>query len=164
MRIVFYLFVALAVVAAGYVLYAMLLVNPRVISSLQSNPDSAQAARVLVLTLAGGKQIPVNYLEEDGVIYLGADGGWWRKFEDGGAPVTVLLRGAQRSGHATAITDDPARTADVFSRLRPTAPEWLPDWLNGKLIVIELVPADTPVPASTSAAPAAPPLGVMAQT
>ena len=164
MRIVFYLFVALAVVAAGYVLYAMLLVNPRVISSLQSNPDSAQAARVLVLTLAGGKQIPVNYLEEDGVIYLGADGGWWRKFEDGGAPVTVLLRGAQRSGHATAITDDPARTADVFSRLRPTAPEWLPDWLNGKLIVIELTPADPPAPASTSAAPAAPPLGVMAQT
>lgn len=146
MRIALYLLAALAVVAVAYVLYAMLLVNPRVIASLQNEPDSAQAARVLVLTFPDGKQIPVNYLEENGAIYLGADGGWWRKFENGGAPVTVLLRGVERRGHAIAITDDPARTADVFSRLRPTAPEWLPAWLNGTLIVIELAPIDASVP------------------
>lgn len=143
MRIVFYLLAALAAVVIAYLLYAMLMVNPRVISELRSDPDGAQAAKVLVLGFADGKQIPVNYLEEDGVIYLGADGGWWRKFANGGAPVNLLLRGAQLRGHATAITDDPARTADVFSRLRPTAPEWLPAWLNGKLIVIELAPAVT---------------------
>ena len=28
---------------------------------------------------------------------------------------------------------------DVFARLRPAAPEWLPDWLNGKLVVISLM-------------------------
>ena len=34
--------------------------------------------------------------------------------------------------------DDPDYIKDIFSRLRPTVPKWLPDALNGKLVVITL--------------------------
>ena len=34
--------------------------------------------------------------------------------------------------------DDRANIDDVFARLRPKAPDWLPDWLNGMLVVITL--------------------------
>jgi hypothetical protein len=50
----------------------------------------------------------------------------------------MLIRGAQLAGHATVVLDDPARTHDVFARLRPNAPAWLPDWLNGKLVVVDV--------------------------
>lgn len=38
------------------------------------------------------------------------------------------------------VLDDPEYTRDLFSRLRPSAPKWLPDWLNAYLIVIDLEP------------------------
>ena len=40
-----------------------------------------------------------------------------------------------------AIEDDPARTRDVFSRLRPRTPSCLPDWLNGVLVVMDGTPS-----------------------
>ena len=36
------------------------------------------------------------------------------------------------------LCQDSVRTSDVFARLRPRAPGWLPAWLNGKLVVITL--------------------------
>ena len=40
------------------------------------------------------------------------------------------------TGTGIVILDDPVRVDDVFSRLRPTVPEWLPRALNGKLVEI----------------------------
>jgi hypothetical protein len=56
------------------------------------------------------------------------------------APVKLVIKGEKFTGSATVVLDDPEYTQEIFERLRPTAPEWLPDWLNGKLFVIELVP------------------------
>lgn len=39
---------------------------------------------------------------------------------------------------ARAILDDPEYTRSVFERLRPNVPDWLPDWLDAYLIVIDL--------------------------
>ena len=81
---------------------------------------------------------PVNYLREGNLVFMGIDGRWWREFLDEGAPVEMLIRGERLAWHARTILDDPGYKADVFGRLRPTVPEWLPDWLNGKLVVISL--------------------------
>jgi len=51
-----------------------------------------------------------------------------------------------RERYAVVVLDDQAYVDDVFSRLRPTVPKWLPDWLNGKLVVVTL--SDSP-PAAT---------------
>ena len=36
------------------------------------------------------------------------------------------------------VLDRPDYVSDIFKRLRPKVPAWLPRWLNGKLIVIEV--------------------------
>ena len=94
----------------------------------------------MLLTLADGTMYPVNYLKEDPLVFMGIDGLWWREFRGDGAPVTMLIRGEVLSGHAKVVLDDQAYVDDIFARLRPTAPEWLPDWANGKLVVITLDP------------------------
>ncbi|NJN52833.1 MAG: hypothetical protein HC809_14815 [Gammaproteobacteria bacterium] len=52
--------------------------------------------------------------------------------------MSLLIRGETLEGRAKTILDDPAHTHDVFTRLRPNVPKWLPDWLNGKLVVVTL--------------------------
>ena len=127
---------ALVFLVAAYLLYARLVVNPRVVEELRSNPQGERAARAMLVTLPDGRRLPVNYLEEGGKVFIGVDGRWWREFRDGGAPVTLEIRGRILQGQATVVLDDQAYVDDVFSRLRPTAPGWLPDWLNGKLVVV----------------------------
>ena len=105
---------------------------------LQAEPDGERAQRVLRLTLPNGKTLPINYLREGETVYLGADFGWWKAIDASGTPVELLLRGQVRRGMARVVLDDPQRTKSVFARLRPSAPAWLPAWLNGKLVVIDL--------------------------
>jgi len=128
----------LALLAVAYLLHARLVANPKVVEELRSNPTGARAARVALLTFADGSAIPVNYLREGNKVFIGADGLWWREFRDGGAAVSVLIRGETHTGRAFVVLDDPRYVEDVFSRLRPTVPKWLPDWLNGKLVVVTL--------------------------
>lgn len=130
--------IVLVAVIASYATYTRMVVNPRVTSELQTNPQGQRAGIAMLITFADGTQIPVNYLREGNTIFAGADGGWWRQFEGEGAPVTLLVRGQTLSGHATVVLDDPDYTHSVFKRLRPKAPAWLPDWLNGKLVVISV--------------------------
>ena len=112
--------------------------NARVVADMMANPQGERAARSMLITLANGDEYPVNYLHEGNLVFMGIDGRWWREFVGEGQPVTMWIKGDIYVGHAKTVLDDQAYVDDVFSRLRPTAPAWLPDWLNGKLVVITL--------------------------
>jgi len=71
-------------------------------------------------------------------VFMGIDGLWWRAFQGPGQPVTMLIQGETFQGHARFVLNDPVLVENVFARLRPTVPEWLPDALNGKLVTITL--------------------------
>ncbi|MFT5209473.1 MAG: hypothetical protein ACI9CE_001195 [Flavobacterium sp.] len=138
MRVLKWIVVTLVIVVVGYFAIFFLLVNPMVLNEIKNEPTSEIAGEALVLTFNSGKEIPVNYLREGNQVFVGADGPWWREFEDGPTPVKLVIKGEAFTGSATVVLDDPEYTHEIFARLRPTAPEWLPDWLNGKLIVINL--------------------------
>lgn len=138
MKIVLSVVVVLLVLAGSYLWYARSVINPRVIEEIRSNPQGERAGIVTLLTFADGKVIPVNYLREGEHVFLGADGRWWRAFRGAGADVTLHIRGTTLEGHAVVVLDDPDYVKDVFTRLRPKVPKWLPDWLNGKLVVVTL--------------------------
>ena len=113
-------------------------VNAAVVETLRLEPQGARAARTMLITLADGRDFPVNYLRDGDLVFMGIDGLWWRAFQNAGQPVTMLIQGETLTGHARVILDDPALVEAVFARLRPTVPEWLPDALNGKLVAIRL--------------------------
>ena len=122
----------------GAFAYYNLVGNNHVSEELRNNPEGERANIVMLLTLPNGRVLPVNYLREGNQVFAGADGRWWRAFRDGDVPVRVMIKGEQFSGKARVVLDDPEYTRDVFSRLRPAAPQWLPEWLNANLIVIDL--------------------------
>lgn len=128
---------ALLLLAVTYRIYMGTVANPRVAEELRTNPEGARAARVMLLTFPDGREIPVNYLREGSKVFAGADGRWWRAFRDGGARVTVLIRGRTMTGLATVELDDQDYVDDIFSRLRPAA-SWVPKWLDAKLVIITL--------------------------
>ena len=129
----------LAVWLGGRAYYA-LVVNERVIRELREDPDGERANIVMLLTLPDGRELPVNYLREGNRVFAGADGRWWRAFRDGNVPVEVFIKGQAHSGRAHTVMDDPEYTREVFERLRPNVPKWLPDWLNAYLVVIDVEP------------------------
>ena len=118
--------------------YYAVSVNPKVVDELRADPDGERAARVMLLTFPDGRELPVNYLREGDRVFAGADGRWWRAFRDGNVPVTVLIRGETLAGRARTVLDDRAYTREVFERLRPDVPKWLPEWLDAYLVVIDL--------------------------
>jgi hypothetical protein len=135
------LLLTVALLTLGGLKFRVSVVNDRVIEEIKANPMGARAQRTMIVTLRDGRIFPVNYLVEDGRVYMGIDGLWWRAFQGEGSSVTLFIQGEQIEGHATVILDDPARVKDVFSRLRPTVPKWLPDQLNGKLV--EVTPTES---------------------
>lgn len=133
--------IVLAVLVVGLIVLRIFygsITNPKVIDEITADPDGERAGIVMALTLPDGRTLPVNYLREGDRVYAGADGRWWRTLRDGNAPVTVMIRGETLAGRAHVVLDDPAYKADVFARLRPTVPEWLPSFLDAHLVVIEL--------------------------
>ena len=128
----------------GLVSYRLLTVggvNERVAADIRANSDGALAAKTMLLTLADDRMYPVNFLHEGNYVFVGIDGRWWREFVDEPQPVQMFIQGETLAGQARTILDDPARKKDLFSRLRPTVPKWLPDALNAKLVEITLDPA-----------------------
>ena len=111
--------------------------NPGVEEEIRSDPSGERAQKVMILTLPSGRRIPVNFLREDGRVYAGADGWWWKELRDGPHEVTVFVQGEELTGRARAITDQPDYRKDVFTRLRPTA---LPGF--GTLVEVLLDPND----------------------
>ncbi len=128
---------ALSVLVVGYLVRQTYVVNPRAVVELRDHPTGELARQAALITLPDGRTLPVNYLHEADTVYLGADGGWWRQLR-GGTAVTLLIRGETLTGRANPIENDQPYTDEVFARLRPNAPAWLPHWLNGVLVVISL--------------------------
>jgi hypothetical protein len=137
------LVVVLVVLLLAVGVYSGQVTNQRVIDELRSNPTGERASIVMLLTFPDGKSLPVNYLREGDRVFVGADGPWWRAFQEEGAAVSLLIKGEQLPGKAKVILDDIDYTHEIFARLRPNAPTWLPDWLNGKLVVITLNSSDS---------------------
>ena len=138
MRVALIVLATLTLLIVGYGVYVTSIGNSGVVAELKQNPMGERAERAMLLTFPDGKTIPVNYLREDDRVYAGADGAWWRAFDGEGAAVTLLIQGEALTGHATVELRDQKFIDDVFSRLRPTVPEWLPDWANGKLVIVDL--------------------------
>jgi hypothetical protein len=128
---------AVAVLLGAAALFFSLVVNPAMMEEIRSNPTGEEAQEAMLLTYEG-KTLPVNYLKEGNTVFMGVDGRWWRAFTGDAVPVYMLIQGETYAGYGVAVLDDPAYVKDVFSRLRPTAPTWLPDWLQGKLVVITI--------------------------
>lgn len=131
----------LAIFLGAAALFFSLVVNPAVMEEIRSNPSGEEAQEAMLLTFEG-KTLPVNYLKEGNTVFIGVDGRWWRAFTGDAAPVSVLIQGETYKGHGVAVLDDPAYVKGVFSRLRPTAPEWLPAWFQGKLVVITIAASE----------------------
>ncbi len=137
MKTALWVLIVLAAVFGLTLAYSIFIANPGDVRELQDNPDGPLAARVMLLEVGDGRSIPVNYLREGGLVFVGADGPWWRQLVDN-PNVSLVIKGDTLSGQARVVLDDQAYVDAVFARLRPTAPQWLPDWLNGKLIEITL--------------------------
>ena len=115
-----------------------MITNPRVAEELKAHPEGERAGIVMLLTLPDGRVLPVNYRREGNQVFAGADGRWWRTLRAGDVPVTVMIRGETLKGRARVVFDDPEYKRDVFARLRPDVPKWLPGWLDAHLVVIDL--------------------------
>lgn len=138
-----WLLIVLAVLVVAFVALRLLfglIANPRVIDELRTDPQGERAGIVMLLTLPDGRVLPVNYRREGSQVFAGADGRWWRALRDGDVPVTVTIRGETLPGRARVVFDDPDYKRDVFARLRPNVPKWLPAWLDAQLVVIDLEP------------------------
>ena len=61
--------------------------NQRVERELRADPDGVTARRVMMISLPDGRSLPVNYLREDGLVFIGVDGFWWRQFAGDGRSV-----------------------------------------------------------------------------
>ncbi|MYB37038.1 MAG: hypothetical protein F4Y26_06560 [Gammaproteobacteria bacterium] len=136
-----WLLIAVAAVVVLFLamrIYYGLVANPAVVQQLKDDPQGERASIVMLLTLPNGRTLPVNYRREGNRVFAGADGRWWRSLREGNAPVSVWIRGETFEGRAHVALDDPEYKRDVFSRLRPDVPKWLPEWLDAHLVVIEL--------------------------
>ncbi len=136
-----WLLIVLAVLVVAFLALRVLfglIANPSVAEELRTDPQGERAGIVMLLTLPDGRVLPVNYRREGNQVFAGADGRWWRALRDGDVPVTVTIRGETLPGRARVVFDDPEYKRDVFARLRPNVPKWLPAWLDAQLVVIDL--------------------------
>jgi deazaflavin-dependent oxidoreductase (nitroreductase family) len=105
------------------------LLNPLMKRILRSRAHSLVSDNLLLLTFRGRKSgraytTPVSYVQEGETLLLMTESPWWRNLE-GGADVTVQLRGQARRGRATAEAE-PEATAQVFERaLKAHGPAYL---------------------------------------
>ena len=132
MKLALGLVAALTLVAAGAGVYSSW-ANARVMRELRDDPQGERAAKVMLLTLPSGKVLPVNHLRDGDTVYAAADFPWWRELRGGGGRGSVWIRGETLAGQVRAVEDDPTLRAEVFARLRPTAPSW-----TGTLVVVDL--------------------------
>ena len=95
-------------VFAGYRISQRSATDARIAAEIRANPDGERAAKTMVVTLADGRVYPVNFLLEDGRVFMGIDGRWWREFVGAGQPISMHIKGQDYQGHAVAELDDQA--------------------------------------------------------
>lgn len=122
----------------GLLAYTLLIGNPRVVREIRQDPRGERAGIVMLLGLPNGRVLPVNYLRAGSQVFVGADGPWWRAVREGNAPVTLTIRGEALTGRARVVFDDHDYKREIFERLRPDVPRWLPAWMDAHLVVIDL--------------------------
>jgi len=130
MRWVYIIIIAIIVSVVGFAIYQKNFVNPAVAEELRSQPEGLRAARVMLMTIDGSYTL----------VYVGADGPWWHELTGEGSPVALLIKGKVYTGQARAVVNQPEFTRQVFKRLRPKMPGWIPDMFNGVLVQIDLDP------------------------
>ena len=130
---------AVLIVYLGSKFYFVFVVNDKIAAELRAHPEGERAKLVMILTFPDGRELPVNYLREGSKVYVGADGRWWRALREGNVPVGVFIKGQEYAGRARTILDDPGHTREIFERLRPNVPRWIPDWADAYLVVIDIV-------------------------
>ena len=94
--------------------------NPVVAAVLRSPLHAAMSRTNALMTCRGRRTgraytLPLRYAQDGSGLWIhpakAGDKRWWRNLE-GGAPVTIRLRGRDFSAHAEAIRDDGARVAE----------------------------------------------------
>ena len=128
----------LVVLAIVYLFATRDVRDAKVVEEIRELPNGDLAMRTMLIHLPDGRMYPVNYLKEQGKVFIGIDGLWWRQFETKDQYVEMEIQGEKIYGTARLLENDLVYKKDIFSRLRPTAPAWLPDRLNGKLVGITL--------------------------
>jgi deazaflavin-dependent oxidoreductase (nitroreductase family) len=96
-------------------------INRIVRAVLRSPLHRLLSSNTLLLTITGRKTgkrytIPVSYIQDGDMLTCYTVSPWWKNLR-GGAPVTVVLRGQERSGHAEVIADDPQRVAEALTHV-----------------------------------------------
>ena len=100
---------------------------------LLRSPLHGLLGNAMLITVTGrrsGRAIttPVNFVREGDDVLVTSDRRrtWWRNLR-GGAPVTVRLKGSDRSGRAEVAADDRAAVAEgiaAYLRAAPAAARW----------------------------------------
>lgn len=77
---------------------------------LRSPLHGLMSKNVLLLTFTGRKSgkrytLPLSYVQSGEQLLLGTETPWWKNLR-GGVPVTIRLRGEQRTGRADVVTDE----------------------------------------------------------
>jgi hypothetical protein len=90
----------------------------RVVTALLRSPlHGLISSDIMLITFTGRKSgrsftTPVTYSQEGEQIVFHSTQGWWKNLE-GGAPVTLRLRGRDRAGYAVPIRDLPTIVAAI---------------------------------------------------
>lgn len=101
------------------------LFNRLVASLLRSPAHRLLSSNLMLLTFTGRRSgvrrtVPITYHQDGDIVTCFCDASvtWWKNLR-GGAPVTLRLRGRDRTGTATSIADNPTAVAEglgVFLR------------------------------------------------
>lgn len=88
----------------------------RALAALLRSPAHAAVSRSYILITVTGRRtgrrhtLPVSYREDGGIVRIHVGWPehkrWWRNLRGAGAPVTIVLRGATRTGHGVAHGDE----------------------------------------------------------
>ncbi|MDQ6601811.1 MAG: nitroreductase family deazaflavin-dependent oxidoreductase [Chloroflexota bacterium] len=108
---------------------------------LKSPAHGIVSRKLLLLTFTGRKSgkrhtLPVGYAREGDTVLIGAAGPWWKNLS-GGARVTVLLRGRERTGSAEVVTNQ-AEMAPLYRTLLAQNPT------HGRFVSIRREPDGMP--------------------
>ena len=123
--------------------------NPLFKGILRSPLHGLLSKRLLVMTFTGRKtgkrySTPLAYVQAGDTLLFGTQAPWWKNLR-GGKPVSVRLRGSERTGVAEVVNDE-AGMAECYRTLVASAPQY------GRAIGVTLDANGEPDPAGVARA------------